>query len=43
LLKSCQKIVIKLSKSWQKIGKKLVTIQKRVGEGEEGGEEEGDL
>jgi hypothetical protein len=34
--------VKKLSKSWQKVGKKLVKILKRVGEEEEGGEE-GDL
>jgi hypothetical protein len=44
LSKSCQKGFIKLSKSWQKVVKKLVKILKRVGEGEEGGgEEEGDL
>jgi hypothetical protein len=47
LSKSCQKgakkVVIKLSKSLQKVVKKLVTILKRVGGGEEGEEEEGDL
>jgi hypothetical protein len=33
-----------LAKSWQLVVKKLVKILKRVGEGEEGGEEEeGDL
>jgi hypothetical protein len=29
-----------MSKSWQKVGKKFVKILKRVGEEEEGGEEE---
>jgi hypothetical protein len=44
VVKSCLKVVIKLSKSWQKVVKKLVTILKRVGGGGKGAkEEEGDL
>jgi hypothetical protein len=40
---SRQKVVIKLSKSWQKAVKKIVKILKRLGGGGEEGEEEGDL
>jgi hypothetical protein len=45
LSKSCQKVVKKLAKGWQKVGKKVVKILKRkiLKRSEEEEEGEGDL